>query len=540
MKKYINKALLILMTTFMMVVVGACGNSKIDNVKESEGNDKVIESEKDTESGKLSEKSEEITESQDISDEKEIDYDASDVNRTHEVYYEILENAKTLAAAMSSGGDPSNAVSKSEYTGLYGDFYSFSDTGYKYGYTFLDINEDGIDELLLTVENCITTLYTNIDGSSHKLFEGWARNAYYYIGSGMFYNTGSNGADDTAFLLWKINDAGNDMEFISGVRYYSGQYYKLKINGDTWENGDTISQDEAEKYQNENESKIITLDSINIEEYDTDILRKKESSSNKNNDDKGEDTSQIEKTKDDYKPVAGKTFRVFGSKFALEWSDEFIINNNGGFSGTAESGGETSEVNNYSGTFSKLDHGDDLIYMIYIDEDCGYFKNGTYVTVYDKGFPVSKLPEDVKNWASISKYKSIVSGDSLPCQLLYNESDGSIYAESYFLDQIDNNDIGKSSDSSKSPFYGIWCYASKTSEDAESIKSSLVSSGLDAKVFVSSDWSNLNAEKYYVVTAGTYATEDEANANLSKVQSAGYSDAYVKYSGDYIGIFIDD
>ena len=85
------------------------------------------------------------------------------------------------------------------------------------------------------------------------------------------------------------------------------------------------------------------------------------------------------------------------------------------------------------------------------------------------------------------------------------------------------------------PFYGIWCYGSKESGDAYNYASSLNNAGFEAEVFLTTDWSNLNTESYYVVTAGTYGTEGEANANLAAVQSF-CSDAYVKYSGNYQGV----
>ncbi len=40
-----------------------------------------------------------------------------------------------------------------------------------------------------------------------------------------------------------------------------------------------------------------------------------------------------------------------------------------------------------------------------------------------------------------------------------------------------------------------------------------------AQVFVTKDWSNLNPEKFYVVTAGIYQSESEANAALASAQS---------------------
>ena len=90
------------------------------------------------------------------------------------------------------------------------------------------------------------------------------------------------------------------------------------------------------------------------------------------------------------------------------------------------------------------------------------------------------------------------------------------------------------SQSTNAPFYGIWCYGGKSEEEAESYAQTMRNNGYEAKVFVTTDWSNLNPEKFYVVTAGVYMSESDANAALPSVQSF-YADAYVKYSGDYQG-----
>lgn len=83
------------------------------------------------------------------------------------------------------------------------------------------------------------------------------------------------------------------------------------------------------------------------------------------------------------------------------------------------------------------------------------------------------------------------------------------------------------------PFYGIWCSASKNQSDAEVVAQAIYNQGLLAKVYVSSDWTNLNSEKYYVVTAGEYYSEEFAKADLELVKKLGYPSAYVKYTGDY-------
>ena len=84
------------------------------------------------------------------------------------------------------------------------------------------------------------------------------------------------------------------------------------------------------------------------------------------------------------------------------------------------------------------------------------------------------------------------------------------------------------------PFYGIWTMGSKTESDAVKAADKLVNQGFHAKVYVTTDWSNLNKETWYVVSAGEYSSEKEALEALENVKNAGYSTAYVKFTGDYL------
>lgn len=79
-------------------------------------------------------------------------------------------------------------------------------------------------------------------------------------------------------------------------------------------------------------------------------------------------------------------------------------------------------------------------------------------------------------------------------------------------------------------FWGIWCSASKSEQVAEIAARKVREYGFDAQVFVTTDWENLNKEKYYVVTAGVYQSQEEAKAQLGTVQEE-YPSAYIKYSG---------
>ena len=83
-------------------------------------------------------------------------------------------------------------------------------------------------------------------------------------------------------------------------------------------------------------------------------------------------------------------------------------------------------------------------------------------------------------------------------------------------------------------FYGIWCAADKTYDGVQETLYPLQQAGFTAEILVTTDWSNLNPEPWYVVTAGRYETEESANAVLSAVKQV-YPDAYVKWSGNYNG-----
>ena len=105
------------------------------------------------------------------------------------------------------------------------------------------------------------------------------------------------------------------------------------------------------------------------------------------------------------------------------------------------------------------------------------------------------------------------------------------------IEETNSQSDNSQSDSSKntpSPFFGIWCGAAKTEAEAQKQAKKIRENGFDAQVFVTTDWSNLNTEKWYVITAGTYGTEEAASAVLPDVQRV-CSDAYIKYSGNWQG-----
>lgn len=110
------------------------------------------------------------------------------------------------------------------------------------------------------------------------------------------------------------------------------------------------------------------------------------------------------------------------------------------------------------------------------------------------------------------------------------------YQEEENIQQEQEKEVQQSdsSQSSISPFYGIWCGAAKTEAEAQKQAKKIRENGFDAQVFVTTDWRNLNTEKWYVITAGIYGTKEAASAVLQDVQRV-CSDAYIKYTGNWQG-----
>ncbi|MCR4586708.1 MAG: SPOR domain-containing protein [Lachnospiraceae bacterium] len=87
-------------------------------------------------------------------------------------------------------------------------------------------------------------------------------------------------------------------------------------------------------------------------------------------------------------------------------------------------------------------------------------------------------------------------------------------------------------------FYGVWIAAEKDREKAVDKAKELYDLDFESYVAYSPEWKDLNDDPYYCVTSGRYYDEQAAKDVLEEVKNAGYTDAYVKYTGthDYMMI----
>ncbi len=95
------------------------------------------------------------------------------------------------------------------------------------GYTFVDINKDGVCELLIGIIGNISKrgskiydLYTIDNGEFIKVLTSGERDRYYLSTNNMFTNEGSNGADDSCWSAYSMNK--NSITYVEGFRYGDG------------------------------------------------------------------------------------------------------------------------------------------------------------------------------------------------------------------------------------------------------------------------------------------------------------------------------
>ncbi len=85
-------------------------------------------------------------------------------------------------------------------------------------------------------------------------------------------------------------------------------------------------------------------------------------------------------------------------------------------------------------------------------------------------------------------------------------------------------------------YYGVFVASFKTAEECLDTEMKLDDAGYRlCPVVYTPDFSKLNPEPYYVVTAGLYGLQEDAEKALAEVKAAGFKDAYVKYAGTYTG-----
>jgi serine/threonine protein kinase len=83
-------------------------------------------------------------------------------------------------------------------------------------------------------------------------------------------------------------------------------------------------------------------------------------------------------------------------------------------------------------------------------------------------------------------------------------------------------------------FWGVWVFASQSESEAQTVVAEMQAKGASGGMVLTTDWSNLNTDPWYVVYFGERFTDQAIAENaVHSAVAFGYSSAYVKYTGGY-------
>ena len=183
------------------------------------------------------------------------------------------------------------------------------------------------------------------------------------------------------------------------------------------------------------------------------------------------------------------------------------------------------------------------IIIIFIMAIIGIYGVGIYLHFFYRKNKQQNPNENVPDFFCVLPFNDSIErmiSDRMPRKEIEGISDpDDIDFDNMEYDDEDYDDyadtLNDSADSDQDySFYGVWCFASRDYYSADLVASELCEKGYPAFVCLSTEWSNLNSEPWYVVTAGDYYSEDEAKAVLEHIQQT-IPDAYIWWSGYYIG-----
>jgi hypothetical protein len=246
------KKRILLVTGVLALSLCACATNKEGNVQETIDifgqNDEIKEEEivqSTTETDKQSEL-EEISNSQVTEDLQAQSDEVSDISNPYkdilDKYYQAIYEHQTNPEQWD--WDDGNYAEKGLLYEIVNPYWSWENTENmlsKVGFAFVDLNEDGIDELVLgwignefwnMDEGYVFAVYTIVDGKATLAIEGWERCLYVIGKDGYLYNSGSSGSEESIYTKYSFSLERED--FLEPVEeIYS--YYSYDDNKKLWE-----------------------------------------------------------------------------------------------------------------------------------------------------------------------------------------------------------------------------------------------------------------------------------------------------------------
>lgn len=125
------------------------------------------------------------------------------------------------------------------------------DSIWEYGYALMDLNGDGIDELIITDGSLIYDLYLLMeDGSAGHVISAGERARYYLCEGNIIGYRGSGGAANTVMEFFRVLPSG-DFQYELKLEFDEGTWYTYKEYGKETPGGvDVVSEEQAQNLIN--------------------------------------------------------------------------------------------------------------------------------------------------------------------------------------------------------------------------------------------------------------------------------------------------
>ena len=214
-----------------------------------------------------------IPEEDDIEGEA-IQEDSSDYSVLLDDYYRVLTEL--------ADGDRSEVEDFSEKYSIYGDGFMYEDPLGEVKYVYRDLNNDGVEELIVADSYGITSVFTLKDGQIINILNGWSRSTEYLCDDNSFYSVGSSSAFTTFYTTRVINSSGDGTivkeQYIFDTSSANEEDYVGADNVDDYwffttdddfdvSNDESTTEEVAKNYINERENSIVDLDYTLFRDY---------------------------------------------------------------------------------------------------------------------------------------------------------------------------------------------------------------------------------------------------------------------------------
>lgn len=269
-----KKALtLILILTMTLLMIPGCGQKE-----NSSGNHSEREEQEATEDETEQDNDTDSEDNQMQSTGDNVDTESQNADNLSvsvpDAYLELLDSY----AAMLAGED----VRVDGYTGVWELFNGdAADAAAHVGYTFDDMNGDGNPELIIgyhndetdnAFNNRVLAVYSYVEEGANVVLEGWARNRYYYLGSGLFLSSGSSGASSSCTGVYALEDERLVVRDFYFTEVIDDNYEEIGVYYNTtgeWDDSSSellpMSVDEFWQIEEEIEPQIVNLGLIPLE-----------------------------------------------------------------------------------------------------------------------------------------------------------------------------------------------------------------------------------------------------------------------------------